>query len=170
MVSIIVAADPNGVIGKGNTIPWYLPEDLKLFKKRTLGSSIVMGHHTWDSLPKKPLVGRINFIISHGPGEPTRHTCLEESLAGPLWYKSLDTALKETQLFSDEAGHIRDVFIIGGEQIYNLALEMGVVDQIILSRLHKTYEGDHHFYIPKGWVESGKEAHEDFDVFYFLKG
>ena len=170
MISIIVAADPAGIIGKGDIIPWHLSEDLKLFKKRTLGSSIVMGRKTFDSIGHKPLVGRINFIISHGPGEPTRHTCHEESLAGPLWYRSLDAALKETQLFTDEAGHIREVFIIGGEQIYNLALEMNVADQIILSRLHKTYEGDRHFYIPKGWIESGKEAHEDFDVFYFLKG
>lgn len=170
MISIIVATDPNGVIGKGNTIPWYIPEDLKLFKKRTFGSCIIMGRKTWESLPRKPLIGRINFIISHGPGEPTRHTCLEESLAGPIWFKSLEAALKEAPLFEDEEGKKREVFIIGGEQIYNLALEMGVVDRIVLSRLHQTYEGDRYFHIPSGWVESGKEDHGDFDVFYFLKG
>lgn len=170
MISIIVAADPNGVIGKGNAIPWHIPADLKLFKKRTLGGSIIMGRKTWESLPRKPLVGRINFVISRGDGEPTRHTCLEESLAGPLWFKSLDAALREAQLFKDEEGRVREVFIIGGEQIYQLALEMGVVDQIILSRLHQTYEGDRHFHMPAGWVESGKENHGEFDVIYFLKG
>src|SRR5579872_1932386 len=110
MISIIVAADPNGVIGKENTIPWYLPEDLKLFKRRTMGSSIIMGHKTWNSLPKKPLVGRINYVISRGAGEPTHHTCLEESLAGPIWCKSLQSAIEDARRNKNEEGNVREIF------------------------------------------------------------
>jgi dihydrofolate reductase len=63
-VSIIVACDKHGVIGKEGKLPWRCSEDLKIFRKRTLGHAVIMGRKTWDSLPKKPLDGRPNIILT----------------------------------------------------------------------------------------------------------
>jgi len=169
MISIIVASDPNGVIGKGNAIPWHIPEDLKLFKQRTMGSSIIMGRLTWDSLPRKPLLGRVNYIVSRGEARPCPHTCLEESLAGPIWCKSLPEAIKDAELMKDDHGITRPIYIIGGEQIYQMALELDCVDRIILSRLKKEHEGDRYFKIPSNWMELDVECHSEFDVVWLGK-
>ena len=169
MISIIVASDPNGIIGKGNTIPWYLPADLKFFKQRTMGSSIVMGRLTWDSLPKKPLLGRVNYVISRSDAHPTCHSCLAESLAGPLWFHSLQEAIEDAKLNKQDDGTQKQIYIIGGEQIYKLALELNLVDQIILTRISTCYEGDHYFNIPPNWVLWDKEDHDGFSILRYGK-
>lgn len=64
MITLIVARDRNGAIGKDNTIPWHAPEDLKAFQRETLGGAIIMGRNTWDSLPFKPLKNRLNLVVS----------------------------------------------------------------------------------------------------------
>ena len=76
MISIITACDENNLIGYKNCIPWYIPEDLKLFKKRTLGNVIIMGKNTWQSLPKLFLDGRINIVISSNAKELFEETFL----------------------------------------------------------------------------------------------
>ena len=63
---MIVARARNGVIGKDNSMPWYLPEDLKHFKRTTLGKPVIMGRKTWESLPKA-LPGRLNIVITRQP-------------------------------------------------------------------------------------------------------
>lgn len=67
MITLIVACARNGAIGKGNTIPWHAPEDLKAFQRETLGGAIIMGRNTWDSLPFKPLKSRLNLVVSSSP-------------------------------------------------------------------------------------------------------
>ncbi len=67
MITLIVARDRNGAIGKDNTIPWHAPEDLKAFQRETLGGAIIMGRNTWDSLPVKPLKNRLNIVVSSDP-------------------------------------------------------------------------------------------------------
>lgn len=64
MITLIVARDKNGAIGKGNTIPWHAPEDLKFFMRETMGGAVIMGRNTWDSLPVKPLKNRLNIVVS----------------------------------------------------------------------------------------------------------
>ena len=64
MRGILVATSPEGVIGKDNTIPWYYPEDLKRFKRLTIGKNVIMGRNTWESLPIKPLPERRNIVIT----------------------------------------------------------------------------------------------------------
>jgi dihydrofolate reductase len=61
---IIVSADANGLIGKEGKLPWRIPEELKFFKETTMGSPVIMGRKTWESLPKKPLPGRHNIVLS----------------------------------------------------------------------------------------------------------
>lgn len=64
MISLIVARARNGAIGRDNTIPWHVPEDLKFFQRETRGGVIIMGRNTWDSLPVKPLKNRVNMVVS----------------------------------------------------------------------------------------------------------
>lgn len=64
MITLIVAMDKNGAIGKDGDIPWRSPEDLASFKRETIGGAVIMGRRTWTSLPKRPLDGRLNCVIS----------------------------------------------------------------------------------------------------------
>lgn len=149
MINIIVATDQNGVIGKDNGIPWHLPADLKLFKQRTTGSGIIMGRATWDSLPKKPLPNRINCVISRTKTDG--------------WFQSLAEAIDYLK------NKTKDIFIIGGEQIYALALQQNLVDSIILTRVKGEYEGDKFFFVPPEWEARIKEENDGFDVFHYWK-
>ena len=67
MISLVVAVSRNGVIGRDGGLPWHLSSDLKLFKAITLGKPIIMGRKTWESLPRRPLPGRINIVITRKP-------------------------------------------------------------------------------------------------------
>ncbi len=154
MIYLIVATDPNGVIGKDNTIPWHLPEDLKLFKKRTVGGSVIMGSKTWKSLPKKPLPDRKNYVLTRSL------TWFNDSRV--VWCSSLTDAIKDA--------NTENIFIIGGEQIYKEALKQNVVDRIILSKLKKEYDGNRYFKVPEDWVEYQRDNYQEFDVIYFMKG
>lgn len=111
-VNLILAASSNGVIGADGAIPWHLPEDLARFKALTEGCPVIMGRKTWDSLPAKvrPLPGRINLVLSRQDGL---------SLDGALVFKTLE------QAFSFCDGH-DDVWVIGGAQLYELALPRAV--------------------------------------------
>ena len=67
MITLIVARDRNGAIGKDNDIPWFAPEDLSFFMRETLGGACIMGRNTWDSLPVKPLKSRLNCLLYTSP-------------------------------------------------------------------------------------------------------
>ena len=125
-ISIIVARSRTGVIGIKNQLPWHLPADLKHFKALTTGHPIIMGRKTWDSLGR-PLPNRRNIVIS-------RQTDLE--LAGAECFSSLETAL----VACEEA---KEVYIIGGAQIYEQALIL--VDQLIITEVDIEVEGDAFF-------------------------
>jgi dihydrofolate reductase len=64
MISLVLAVSRNGVIGKDGDLPWRIPSDLKRFKAVTLGKPVIMGRKTWDSLPRKPLPGRLNIVLT----------------------------------------------------------------------------------------------------------
>ena len=73
MLTLIAARARNGAIGKDGTLPWHIPEDLKFFKRETLGGAIIMGRRTWESLPFKPLKDRLNLVVTSTldlPGQP----------------------------------------------------------------------------------------------------
>jgi dihydrofolate reductase len=103
-VGLIWAQSTSGVIGRGGGIPWQLPEDLAHFKELTMGHTVVMGRRTWESLPAKfrPLPGRKNVVLTHQTGF---------SAQGATVVQSLDDALADP-----------DTWVVGGEQIYTLAL------------------------------------------------
>jgi dihydrofolate reductase len=101
MISLVVARARNGAIGRNNTIPWHLPSDLKMFQRETLGSALLMGRNTWDSLPVKPLKNRLNMVIASKP-------CEAEHV-----FPDLDAAIA----FAKAQGYTR-LTGIGGARIY----------------------------------------------------
>ena len=121
-VSMIVAAAENGVIGKDGDMPWRLSADLKNFKQITMGSTIIMGRKTWDSI-QRLLPGRTTVII-------TRKA--DFKVEGAIVVGSLEAALAATD---DESP-----FVVGGAEIYQLALPH--VSRIYLTRVHAEIEGD----------------------------
>jgi dihydrofolate reductase len=142
MISIIVAVAQNGVIGDKNSLLWHISEDMRFFKRTTSGHPVIMGRKTYESLGR-PLPNRTNVVISRTMGE----------IEGCTVVHSLEEAIA---LFPAE----EEVFVIGGAQIYALALD--VADRFYLTRVGHDYEGDTS--LPK-WDESewqliSREAYE----------
>ncbi len=144
-VSAIVAISKNRVIGKDNDIPWYLPADLKYFKKTTLNHHIIMGRKTFQSIGR-PLPKRTNIIL-------TRDAFFVAS--GCRIAHILEDALEIA--FDNDAN---EVFIIGGGQIYEQA--MPYVDKVYLTEVDLEVEGSVYFpELPKNqWKEVSSIAHQ----------
>lgn len=142
ILSIIVAAAENNVIGGNNQLLWRLPDDMKRFKSITTGHTVVMGRKTFDSIGKA-LPGRRNIILSRNG-----RLCGE----GCEVANSLEEALRLT------AGE-KEVFIIGGGEIYKQAWSKA--GRIYLTRVHTEKEGD--TFIPEiqagEWIEESREFH-----------
>ena len=143
MITLVVAAADNGVIGRDGAIPWRLPEDMKRFKALTLGHTVVMGRKTWDSLPPKnrPLPGRRNLVVTrdaHWHADGAERVTLDGALAGG------------------------NVFIIGGAEIYRAVL--ATADRIELTEVHGDIAGDAHFTFDRShWREIAREDHVSAD-------
>jgi dihydrofolate reductase len=131
IISLIVAASDNQVIGKNNQLLWHLPDDMRYFKNMTWGMPVVMGRRTFESIGNKPLPGRFNIIISRNG---TAHSA-SEHLQGA---SSLEEALKLAR-----KTECRECFIVGGGQIYEAS--MPISDRIYMTRVHATFEGDTFF-------------------------
>ena len=116
MISLVVARDKNGAIGKGNEIPWYAPEDLQFFKRETLGGAIIMGRNTWDSLPFKPLKDRMNIVVT------------SQGVAAEHCAASVGGAIE----MAHAAGHAR-LYGIGGHGIYKAMLPLA--DRLLITEV-----------------------------------
>ena len=126
-ITIIVAAAENNAIGKDNDLIWSLPNDLKRFKKLTSGHSIIMGRKTFDSFPGL-LPNRKHIVISRN-----KNISFPEEVTV---VNNFEDAIKET-------GDDENPFIIGGGQIYKLAMD--IVDKIELTRVHEEFKADTFF-------------------------
>jgi dihydrofolate reductase len=124
-ISLVVAMDEDGVIGRDGALPWRLPEDLRHFRRLTLGKTVLMGRKTWDSLGK-PLEGRRNWVLSRDPAFRP---------AGADVFTSLEQALAEHRE--------GELVVIGGAELYRQALP--VARTIHLTRVHARVEGDTRF-------------------------
>jgi len=127
-VSLIVAVSSNGLIGRDGGLPWYLPADLKHFKRTTMGHHLIIGRRTWEEVGK-PLPGRTMVVV-------TRSRSFTPE--GAQVVRSVEQAL-EMAAGDDEP------FIGGGSQIYRIALARDLVDRIYLTRIHAEVEGDTFF-------------------------
>jgi dihydrofolate reductase len=146
-ISLIVAAAENRCIGINNNLPWYLPEDLKYFKRVTLGKPVIMGRKTFDSIGK-PLPGRTNIVITHN-----KHY----SRDGIKVATSLDDALKIAEAVALVDGQ-EEVMVIGGAGIYHLCLPRA--DRLYYTRVHASVDGDA-FFPEVNWNEWKLTAQED---------
>lgn len=142
-LSIVVAISANNAIGKNNQLLWHLPADLKHFKAITSGHPIIMGRKTYDSIGR-PLPNRRNIVI-------TRQTDLT------IPNVELVNSLQEAILLCDKE---KEVFIIGGAEIYKQALSF--TNKIYLTIVHQDYEADVFFPELKEneWKEIAKEYHQ----------
>ena len=126
-IKIIVAAAKNDTIGNDNDLPWHLPSDMKMFKEVTAKSIVIMGRKCWESIPEKyrPLPGRTNLVLSRNP---------DYVAEGAEVFNNLKAAIRKY------LGDDRDIFIIGGAQIYTEGF--GMANEVLLTRIHEDVEGD----------------------------
>ena len=122
ILSLIVAVSENNAIGIHNQLPWHLPEDLKFFKRTTMGKPVLMGRKTFDSLGRA-LPGRLNIVLSGN-----KDLALPE---GVLLYDNINDALERLQQETTEEG-----FVIGGGKVFELA--MPLIDRMYITRVHTT--------------------------------
>ena len=124
----IVAVAEGGVIGKAGRLPWHFSADLKHFKKITLGSSILMGRKTFESIGNRPLAGRENFVL-------TRSKAPAANAENLKFFDSLESALKEIKT--------EKAFIIGGEDLYRQTMDK--IDGVYLTLVKEKYVGDAYY-------------------------
>ncbi|MBV7410293.1 dihydrofolate reductase [Maritimibacter sp. DP1N21-5] len=136
MISLVVARDRNGAIGKAGGIPWHAPEDLRRFKRETVGGAVIMGRTTWISLPFRPLKDRLNIVVSRDRG-------LCDNVVG-----SVEAAVALAQ----SEGYDR-IYGIGGAGIYRDLLPIS--HRLLITEVDLAVEGaDAHFptFDPSDWV------------------
>lgn len=134
-LDVIVACDIKNGIGKNGHIPWLIQEDMEHFRNLTIKSSIgksnavIMGRKTWESIPSqhRPLTGRFNIVVSSSSiGQ------------GVITVNSFEEALKAANAFSN----IERVFVIGGQRIYEEALQCDCIENVYLTRVHSNFDCD----------------------------
>lgn len=159
-LTLVVAVAKNGVIGRDGDLPWRLSSDLKRFKATTMGKPVLMGRKTWDSLPRKPLPGRQNLILTRDADFQTD---------GAWVYTDLPAMLAAARAMAEAAG-VDEACVIGGAQLYNAVLPKA--DRIILTEVNLSPEGDAHLDLDlSAWrevsrehVERGEKDDADFTV------
>ena len=143
MITFVAALDQNDAIGKSGGTPWHVPEDMAYFKKVTLGSAVIMGRKTWDSLPRKPLPDRDNIVVTFGPER-------EENGA---FFTDVDGALARAKASGKE------IMVIGGEQIFRQMLP--VAARLLLSYIDLKIEGTDAFFpefVRADWTEVRRQT------------
>lgn len=143
-LGLVYARARNGVIGRDGVLPWHLPEDLAHFRKVTLGSPVIMGRKTWDSLPERfrPLPGRVNVVV-------TRQR--DWSAAGAVRAGSLAEALASCE----PAVH---AWVIGGAEMLREAMPLAQVAEV--TEIDADFEGDVHApALGPDWIELARTGH-----------
>ncbi len=132
-VALIVAIDSNRGIGKNNDLMWHLPNDMKFFKDTTQNQIVVMGRKNYDSIPEKyrPLPNRLNVVL-------TRNT--DFHAPGCEVFTSMEACFEH---FKNETE--RTLFIIGGGEIYKMALASNRIDEMYITFINKKYDADTFF-------------------------
>ncbi len=125
-IALVYAISENGVIGKNGGLPWHIPSDLKWFKAVTLGKPVIMGRKTWDSLPRKPLPGRLNIVISRSSGLYAEGAAIVADVTSAMMLAN--------------HGNPDEICVIGGAEIY--CLFMPRATKIYLTRVLAEVDGD----------------------------
>jgi len=143
---LVAAVAKNGVIGAGGKLPWHLPEDLKHFRKLTLGHPVIMGRRTWESLGR-PLPGRENIVITRRVGYEATGASVASSVEA-----AIALCIGEPV-----------AFVIGGAEIY--AATLPIADGLVLTEIDRDYAGDTCFpaWDREAWRATQKETHTSTD-------
>ena len=146
LVSLIVAASTNNVIGNDIDLIWHLPNDMRFFKETTRGHHVIMGRKNFESIPHnfRPLPNRTNIIITR------QSNYIAE---GCVVVNSIEQGI---ELAKNNGEH--ELFVIGGGQIYDMALKQELIDRVYLTEIHHSFDGDTFF--PKlsdQWKEVQRE-------------
>ena len=154
MSQVILSAGPiararNGVIGRDGTLPWRLKSDLAIFRAVTMGKPVIMGRKTWDSLPKKPLVGRTNIVLSRDGSFEAK---------GALVCETFSEAVQIAREQAEEDGR-DEVCVIGGASLFELALSRAA--RLYLTDVEAEVAGDVRLAAidESRWREVRRESH-----------
>jgi dihydrofolate reductase len=141
-IYLVAAVASNGIIGANGRLQWHLPEDLRHFKRLTMGHPIIMGRRTWESL-KGPLPGRDNIVVTRSAGYEAPGAAVASSLEA-----ALALCLGEPV-----------VFVIGGSQLF--AESLPIAAGLVMTEIYQDFEGDTRFpdYDRSRWKESQRERH-----------
>src|SRR4051812_31297156 len=160
-IALIAAVSRNGVIGHDNALLWKLPEDMAFFKRTTLGNPVIMGRRTWESISTRfrPLPGRTNIVVTRQVGWHA-----DGALVAHGFEQAVELALESVA----DNPHAARAFVIGGAQLYALALPHA--DELILTEIDRDFEGEARFpeWPHTHFVETARERHHaappnDFD-------
>lgn len=153
-LNLIVAFDPNKVIGNGNSLPWKIKEDLKLFKELTENNVVIMGRNTFESIGK-PLPNRINIVIT------------SKNISGVYNFTKIEDAIN----YCDKINLDKKIFIIGGKKIYEYCLTNSLIDNMYVSKIKKQYDGDVKFpdFDETSWFKQVDRTFEEFDLWIYKK-
>ncbi|RZJ40986.1 MAG: dihydrofolate reductase [Brevundimonas sp.] len=148
-LALVVARGSNGVIGRDGDLPWRLRSDLQRFKAITIGKPCLMGRKTWESLPLRPLPGRLNIVLSRD---------LSFEAKGAVVVTNLDEALEMAREQAEDDG-AAEVCVIGGTALFATALPRA--KRLYITEVDAAPEGDAHFppFDEKAWVEVSSEDH-----------
>jgi len=146
VISLVYAISRNGVIGNDGGLPWKVSADLKNFKAVTMGKPIIMGRKTWDSLPRKPLPGRANIVVTRNAGFKAEGALVVADVTG-----ALDLAME---------GRPQEICVIGGAEIFRQMLPLA--SRVYLTLIEADVEGDVFFpTLPEAdWREVRTEHHD----------
>ena len=159
-IALILARAANGVIGADGGLPWHISDELKYFKRVTMGKPLLMGRKTFESIGR-PLPGRPNIVITRDQ---------DYTAEGVDVMHDLSSALARAEQLAAASG-ADEIMVIGGGEIYALALPMA--DRIYLTEVQLEPDGDAFFELPDktDWIESCREAHpatEENEVAYSM--
>jgi dihydrofolate reductase len=145
-LTLVVAIAKNGVIGRDGTLPWRLSSDLKRFKAATIGKPVLMGRKTWESLPRRPLPGRPNLVLSRDPNFRAE---------GGWNFTRLDALIAAGRAMAEEA-NVDEVCVIGGSHLFEATLPLA--ERIVLTEVNLEPAGDTRFNIDRAqWREISHE-------------
>lgn len=155
MINLITAFDPNMTIGKDNSLPWKIKDDLKLFKSLTEKNIVIMGRNTYESIGK-PLINRINIVIT------------SKNISGNFYiFPNVELALS----YCKKINLNKEVFIIGGRKLYRSCLDKNLINRMYISKIKKTYDGNVKFpdICEYDWDKELKSQYEEFDLWIYTK-
>ena len=161
MVNIIVTISENNAIGKNNELLFRLKKDLQHFKKITTNNIVIMGRKTYESIGK-PLSNRINVVLSRNVSN------ILDYKGNIIIFNDLKSAIDEMKIFYPE----KDIFIIGGGQIYKQAIEENLVDKLIITKVKKVVDDADTFFpdidYKNDWNITEVERYFENDLEFFI--